>query len=234
MTEAPPNYSAADLARTAYGATEPLSLTPPRVVYDAWNPLPEHVDYDRWGGVTRIFWRGATACVGCGAHASVHLVVATESVPLCAVCQARWESLGEVAHSLAEALVIHRCPEGLDTHSETWIPMPTFDELRARDRGVCRLCGGTNELEAGHVLSRNDGYKSTENWNIPRVVVDHPLNVVLLCKTCNHAIGKASPSLRIAAHFLMKPWTADPTAAQTMTDRGAGYPFAVTRPSGRG
>lgn len=199
---------------------------------------------ERWGDLYRVFYRGSSACVGCGSTSPRLVSISGENVPMCAVCVERFQALGDVALYLAAALVLRGNPTQLPA-TRNWVTYLSEAEVRIRDHGVCRLCGvsesATEPLEAGHILSRNDAYKRAYgSWNIPHAYADHPLNVVLMCKPCNTAISITSPSLRVAMHLLLKPWTADPAGDALLATRPQppselsnvavreGLPFTVT------
>ncbi|SIF35337.1 Uncharacterised protein [Mycobacteroides abscessus subsp. abscessus] len=196
---------------------------------------------EEWGGLTRIFYRGADACFGCGDADAFSVPISTEVVRLCATCLQRLNDLGEVTRYLAVALVERGRPVQLPLPTTNWVTFLNAEELRQRDGGVCRLCGAVESegvtLEGGHVLSRHDGYGRADGtaWRIPRIYVDHPLNFALMCKPCNAAISSVSPAIRTAMHLLLKPWTADPAGAALLaarpsehTTRDPQFPFAMS------
>ncbi|UBV14970.1 HNH endonuclease [Mycolicibacterium fortuitum] len=200
---------------------------------------------EQWGDLYRLFYRGVNACVGCGSATTLTVTVATATIPLCATCVERFNALGAPALHLAAALALRGNPDYL-AQPRNWVVHLNEVEVRVRDLGVCRLCGVSESasvpMEAGHILSRHDGYGRGDGavWNVPRAYVDHPLNVVLMCKPCNSSISSASPSLRVAMHLLLKPWTDDPAGDALLAARPEppgeppnvevreGLPFTIT------
>lgn len=189
------------------------------------NPFWRLESMSPWGQKTITFNNGPHACVGCGnpdarprTIVPLHLlgdpalVARDNAQPLCESCAERWIDMPTDTHLLAAALLTRGRPlVHVPVPVRAWL---TRSELYDRDGGACRLCDfnhpSPEAFQVGHVLSQWDGYKRHDGWALPRPLVDNPLNVVLLCPTCNGLIGPASPPLRVGLRFLLKPWTGDP------------------------
>lgn len=199
--------------------------------------LSELIPVERWGKLWRSFNHGSDACVGCGSVAArprpvvpAHLIgadCAENHQAFCDPCHERWVSYGEcpgqwgyAAKIVAAALILRGRPNGMPYQ---WTGNPRYlvpGELYVRDHSTCQICGFTSpdpaDFEHGHILSRWSAYGGTKHrahpapgsWHVDPVYADHPLNLVLMCKPCNHVIGKESPSLRVALRLLLKPWIA--------------------------
>ncbi len=72
--------------------------------------------------------------------------------------------------------------------------------ILVRDGGRCMLCGGTENLTAGHILSHADGL----DHGLDEDLIDSDDNLMCMCERCNSGLGRSSLPLYLAEALIAR------------------------------